>query len=156
LKKKKKGIPYQPLVRRTLFLLTSLFGVLLLFLSAPAAAGGIWIVAHQDVEVATLTRTETANLFLAKGRTDSQLTPFDQRDRQLRERFYREVAGVSAASVRAHWAKQVFTGRGRPPAMLSLEEVERVLSEKPGAVTYVPAGQLPEGSKVLLSIGAGE
>jgi hypothetical protein len=156
LKKKKKGIPNQPLVRRTLFLWTGLFSMLLLFLSAPAAAGGIWIVAHQDVEVATLTRTETANLFLAKGRTDSQLTPFDQRDRQLRERFYREVAGVSAASVRAHWAKQVFTGRGRPPAMLSLEEVERVLSEKPGAVTYVPAGQLPEGSKVLLSIGAGE
>ena len=130
--------------------------MLLLFLSASAAAGDIWIVAHQNVEVASITRTEVANLFLSRGRTDSQLTPFDQRDRQLRERFYREVAGVSAASVRAHWAKQVFTGRGRPPAMLSLDEVEQVLSEKPGAVTYVPAGQLPEGSKVLLSIGAGE
>lgn len=130
--------------------------MLLLFLFAPAAAGEIWIVAHQDMEVASITRTEAANLFLAKERTDSQLTPFDQRDRQLRERFYREVAGLSVASVRAHWAKQVFTGRGRPPAMLSLEEVERVLSEKPGAVTYVPAGQLPEGCKVLLSIDAGE
>lgn len=130
--------------------------MLLYFLSAPAVAGGIWVVVHQDVEVVTITREEAANLFLAGGRTDARLTPFDQRDRQLRERFYREVAGVSAASVRAHWAKQVFTGRGRPPAMLSREEVERVLSEKPGAVTYVPAGHLPEGSKVVLSLGAGD
>lgn len=144
------------MIRRTLFLWTSLIGVLLLFLSAPTVAEGISIVAHHDVEVATITRAEAANLFLARGRTDSRLTPFDQRDRQLRERFYREVAGVSAASVRAHWAKQVFTGRGRPPAMLSLEEVGQVLSEKPGTVTYVPAGYLPEGSKVLLTIGAGE
>lgn len=144
------------MIRCTLFMSKGLFSMLLLFLSAPAAAGGIWIVTHQDVEVASITRAEAANLFLSKERTDSRLTPFDQRDRQLRERFYREVAGVSAASVRAYWARKVFTGRGRPPAMVSLEEVERVLSEKPGAVTYVPAEQLPEGCKVLLSIGAEE
>lgn len=130
---------------------------LLLFLPATSAfAYDILLIAGQDAPVSVLNRTEAANLFLGIGYTAPPLTPFDQKDAQLRERFYRGVAGLSAASVRAHWAKEVFTGRGRPPAMLELEEVENVLKENPFAVTYVPAGEMPKGSKLLLMLESGK
>jgi hypothetical protein len=138
--------------------LAALFGTLILSIfSSAAVAEGVVIVAGQSVELSSMTRDEVANLFMGIGaHTKPHLIPFDQRDLLLRERFYREVAGLSAASVRAHWAKQVFTGRGRPPAMLSQEEVEQMLSEQPAAVTYIPSGPLPAGSKVLLELKSGE
>jgi hypothetical protein len=135
-----------------------LLSLLILGLWAPfAGAEDIWVVATQNVRLPTaLTRTEAANLFLGLGNAHPGLQPFDQRDPDLRERFYHEVAGLSLASVRAHRAKQVFTGRGRPPAMLSADEVENTLREKGNAVTYIPAGRLPAGSKVLLILESGE
>lgn len=135
-----------------------LLSLLILGLWAPfAGAEDIWVVATQNVRLpTTLTRTETANLFLGLGNIHPGLQPFDQRDPDLRERFYREVAGLSLASVRAHRAKQVFTGRGLPPAMLSAEEVEKALGGKTNIVSYVPAGRLPAGSKVLLILESGE
>jgi hypothetical protein len=135
-----------------------LLSLLIFGLWAPlASAEDIWVVAAQNLRFSTsLTRTETANLFLGLGNANPGLQPYDQRDPDLRERFYREVAGLSLASVRAHRAKQVFTGRGLPPTMLSAEEVEKTLREKANVVTYVPAGRLPAGSKVLLILESGE
>ncbi|RDH86687.1 MAG: hypothetical protein DIZ78_07220 [endosymbiont of Escarpia spicata] len=126
-----------------------------LFVSV-AAAEEVLIVVQQDTEVTTLTREEASNLFLGLGSTNSRLIPFDRSEQPLRERFYREVIGLSAASVRAHWAKQVFTGRGRPPARVSKTDVTQVLKDKPGAVTYVAIDQLPAHSRVLLSTEQGE
>ena len=138
------------------FLLSSLGLLILLQLTPIAAAEEIFLVARQDAPVESLNHKETANLFLGLGRTSTPLTPFDQRDKQVRKDFYREVAGRSLASVRAHWAKRVFTGRGRPPVMLSSEETDQVIREVPAAVTYVPEDQQPEDSKVLLYLKPGE
>ncbi|MBA1446136.1 MAG: hypothetical protein M3H12_01090 [Chromatiales bacterium] len=129
--------------------------VLSLFVSV-AAAEGVLVVVQQDSQVTTLTREEAANLFLGLGSTNSRLIPFDRSEQPLRERFYREVTGLSTASVRAHWAKQVFTGRGRPPARISKTDVTQVLNDKPGAVTYVAIDQLPAHSRALLSTEQGE
>lgn len=126
-------------------------GVLVLSLWFPlAAAEDIWVVASQSVSSPKLTRTEVANLFLGLGRKNPALQPYDRSDPDLRERFYREAADLSMSSVRAHWAKQVFTGRGRPPAMLKTEEIEGTLAKHPGAVTYVPAGHVPAGGRIVL------
>ncbi len=126
-----------------------------LFVSV-AAAEGVLIVVQQDAEVTTLTREEAANLFLGLGSTNSRLIPIDRSEQSLRERFYREVLGLSAASVRAHWAKQVFTGRGRPPVRISKTDVTQLLNDKPGVVTYVAIDQRPAHSRVLLSTEQGE
>jgi hypothetical protein len=130
-------------------------GMLLLSLSTLASAQSIWVVAHQDAPAADLSRRQVADLFL--GRLQGlPLTPFDQAEAGLRESFYRAVAGLYPHSVRAYWAKQVFTGRGRPPAMLSASETERKLRENRACVTYVPAGSLPAGSRVLMTLNLEE
>ncbi len=146
-----------PLFLCARFIGIALTSTLVLSLSVSvAAAEGILIVAKQDTQVTTLTREEAANLFLGLGPTNSGLIPFDRSEQPLRERFYREVTGLSAASVRAHWAKQVFTGRGRPPARISKTDVTQLLNDKPGAVIYVAIDQLPAHCRVLLSTEQGE
>jgi len=128
-------------------------GILCLLLWAcPAAAEEILVVGSERAPVDTLDRAETANLFLGLERGETLLTPYDQRDEILRRDFYREVACRSLSSVRAHWAKRVFTGRGRPPAMLDAEAVERTLQGDPTAVTYVPENKPPESAKILLNL----
>lgn len=132
-------------------------GALALFLWAlPAAAQNILVVVRTDAPLATLSRGEVADLFLGRSSPGISMTPLDQRDDRLRERFYRTVADMSPQSVRAYWAKRVFTGRGRPPQLLTEEEATRALAANPAVVTYVPANRKPEGSKILLSIESGE
>lgn len=123
---------------------------ILLQVTSSTWAEEILVVTGKTAPVNSLNRTETANLFLGLERTTPSLIPYDQTDKTLRKDFYREVAGRSLASVRAHWAKRVFTGRGRPPAMLAADEVDRTIEQNPDAVTYVPDVRQPKKSKVLL------
>ena len=124
------------------------------FSPIPRAFAGeaILLIARADAEVAALTAPQAADLFLQRGAV-SKLIPYDRDDPALREGFYRAVADISLTSLRAYWAKQVFTGRARPPKSLGGEDVSGVLSASPFAVTYVLAGKQPPGSKVLLKIG---
>jgi hypothetical protein len=125
-------------------------------LALPAAsADAIWVIGSRDAPVSALTRQQVAGLYLGLGMQDARLQPLDQGDPELREKFYRAVADLSTASVRAHWAKQVFTGRGRPPQTLATEVLERMADRNPAVVTYIPAGKLPPGSKILLILDSG-
>jgi hypothetical protein len=131
--------------------------VLLACLIAPVSiAEEIWVVGSIHCAVTALNRAEAASLFLGLGPNQHHLIPFDQDDRELREHFYAEVANLSLASVRAHWAKQVFTGRGRPPAILTLHDVRQTLHDTPDAITYIPAGRIPAGGIVLLTLESGK
>jgi hypothetical protein len=134
-----------------------LSAALLLLSAATAASEDIWVVASQAAPVQQLTRAELADLFL--GRADEsrfRLRPIDQKDESLRQRFYHALTGQSLPSLRAYWAKQVFAGRGRPPPQLPQAESEHALEQSPDLVTYLPAGQKPAASKVLLILPAGD
>ena len=94
--------------------------VISLFTTA-VVAEEILVITHQDTPVSNLSTKQVANLYLGVGENKHNLTPFDLHDKKLRQNFYGEVTGLSLASIRTKRAKQVFTGRGRPPAMLTLE-----------------------------------
>ena len=134
------------------------FAALLLFLWASAPmAEEIWGVASPAAAVTALTPGELADIFL--GRADESrfcLQAIDQKDETLRQRFYRAVTGLSLQSLRAYWARQVFTGRGRPPRQMSLEESWEALTRLPNAITYLPEGSIPETGKVLLILPGGD
>lgn len=125
--------------------------IILFLYSLPVFSDEIVVVTGKESKAAILTQTQVANLFLGRNFGDTiQLTPFDQDDAQLRERFYREVVGMSLTSVRAYWAKRVFTGRGRPPKVLKADEIGQQL-EKQGSVTYFLSEQQPEDAEILFS-----
>jgi hypothetical protein len=137
------------------FALGIFLGVALLTAPAAMADEAILVLARADAKIEAMTQAEVADLFLGRGSAKG-LTPFDREDAALKQRFYRTVADISLNSLRAYWAKQVFTGRGRPPKSLQDQEVEQALSASSSAVTYVLASQPPLGCKVLLKLEASE
>lgn len=107
-----------------------------------------------DNPVKTLSRTQLADLFL--GRTDQfpdgrRAVPLDQAESSpAREAFNERVLNRSAAQVRAHWAKAVFTGRGRPPRNVAdCDEVKAAVAGDSRAIGYIDASQVDASVAVV-------
>lgn len=119
--------------------------------STPAIASSIAIIVPANSSIDHISTTDAANLFL--GLADpGQLTPLDRDEIELRKQFYQAVSGLSLASIRAHWAKQVFTGRARPPRQVNLDDLMNKMDEQPFAISYIWGGQVPAYWKVILSL----
>lgn len=112
--------------------------------STPAASSAQEVVAVVSVKspVTALNSTQLADIFL--GRTSrfpdgTQAVPIDQtEDSPLREKFYTQFTGKSAAQVKAHWSKLIFTGRGQPPRQVaSSAEAKKAIAENPNAIAYI-------------------
>ena len=68
----------------------------------------------------------------------------------VKERFFKEVLGITPPEFKSHWISRALAGEGTPPQELTAEEIiERVKSEK-GAIGFIPAQLKPEGVKVIL------
>jgi ABC-type phosphate transport system substrate-binding protein len=65
--------------------------------------------------------------------------PIDQRPGSPdRAAFSEDFLGRSEAQIKAHWAKIIFTGRGRPPAEASDgQAVRRMVARDPRAIGYL-------------------
>lgn len=89
-----------------------------------------------------MTTNQVADIFLGRSNRfpdGRQAVPIDQAEGSAaREEFYLAYAGKSQSQLNAHWAKIVFTGRGRPPiAVASDLEVRKFVVDHPGAIGYI-------------------
>lgn len=111
---------------------------------AASSSGAVEVVAIVSAEstIPDLTQTQVSDIFLGRisRLADGQkVVPFDHPEGSpVRDAFYEEFAGRSAAQVKAHWSKIIFTGRGRPPAeVANSEEARSKVREDPRAIAYV-------------------
>src|SRR5688572_1178700 len=95
------------------------WGVPVAALALQARAAEVVVVVPAGSPAPELSRDDVAALFLGKlvrfpdGR---RAVPIDHEEgTAIRNAFYETFAGKSAAQIKAHWAKIIFTGRGRPP-----------------------------------------
>ncbi|GAA5173902.1 hypothetical protein GCM10025771_02280 [Niveibacterium umoris] len=118
-----------------------------------AAADGVVIVVRRDSPIGSLTRDEAYNLFVLDRR--GTLAPFDLPETELaRQALYQELAGRNVTMMRALRARLVFSGQGRPPQQVELEEMLQRLQADRNAIGYLPAGAVPDGLRILLTLGA--
>ncbi|WP_448649248.1 phosphate ABC transporter substrate-binding protein [Pseudomonas corrugata] len=92
-------------------------------------AGSTLVMADVVVVVSTaspvkaLASSQVANIFLGKASRfpgGEQATPIDQAEGSAaRDEFYTRYTGKSAAQLKTHWSKIIFTGRGQPPETVS-------------------------------------
>lgn len=134
----------------TLWLLPVVAGA---FGPSPAAAEVVAIVSARSATT-TLSRSQAADLFL--GRTNrfpngEQAVPLDQPEGSpTRDSFYRAFAGRSAAQVKAHWSKILFTGRGRPPAEVAdAAEAKQRVSRDAQAIAYIEREQADASVRIV-------
>ncbi len=120
----------------------------------PAAAEVVAVVSSKST-VSTLSKNQVADLFLGKRYrfpNGEPAIPVDQDEASsVRDEFYSRFTGKSAAQIKAHWSKIIFTGRGQPPKSASgSAEVKRLLAENPNMIGYVEADRVDGSVKVLV------
>lgn len=115
---------------------------LALSLSCRAAAADVVVVVSARSPVTVLSKDQVADIFLGKAVLlphGEQAMPIDQAEGSAaRAEFYARFANKSAAQMKAHWSKIIFTGRGQPPKEASNDiEVKKRVADNPNAIGYI-------------------
>ncbi|GAB3378661.1 phosphate ABC transporter substrate-binding protein [Spongiibacter taiwanensis] len=119
-----------------------------------SASAEVVVVVAADSPVNSLSKSHIANIFLGRNNyLDGRIrvTPVDQPEgSQARQEFYENVVNWNPASVKAHWSKMIFTGRGKPPRQVASDTaVKALVASSPGAIGYIDAASVDSSVKVL-------
>ena len=133
--------------------LFALFGLALSLAVGPVAADVVAVVSSTSA-VTSLSKAQVADIFLGKVSrfaNGAQAVPIDQQEGSpVRDEFYLAYAGKSAAQMKSHWAKIIFTGRGQPPKTASNNvEVKKLIAANPQAIGYIERSAVDSSVKVL-------
>lgn len=127
---------------------------LVLGLGPGAAVAEVVVVVSSHSTVTVLSKNNITDIFL--GRTSrfpdgEQAVPIDQAEGSAaRDEFYSRFAGKSAAQIKAHWSKMIFTGRGQPPREASNGiDVKREVAQNPNAIGYLEVKLVDDSVRVL-------
>jgi ABC-type phosphate transport system substrate-binding protein len=134
------------------------FGVIALALSVGtgAAAADVVAVVSSKSPVTVLSKNQVVDIFLGKTSRfpdGEQAVPIDQVEGSVqRDEFYTKFTGKSAAQIKAHWSKIIFTGRGQPPKEVpNGVDVKKLVVQNPRAIGYIERSLVDGSVRVLLS-----
>ncbi len=125
-----------------------------LSLATGAVPADVVAVVSAKSTVTALSRNQIADIFLGKAArfpNGSPAVPIDQPEASpVREAFYTQFTGRSAAQLKAHWSKIIFTGRGNPPQVASNGiEARTLIAANPQAIGYIERASVDGSVKVL-------
>lgn len=129
-------------------------GVMLV--ASVAARADLVVVVGANSTVGQLGKDQVTDIFLGNAAAypgGGKPEPVDQASgAPIREEFYTKVAGRSAAQVKAHWAKQSFSGKGAPPKSLDGDDaVKKHLASNPNAIGYVDKSKVDASVKTVFA-----
>ena len=121
-----------------------------------AAAADVVAVVSSKSPVTALSKNQVADIFLGKTSRfpdGEQAVPIDQVEGSAaRDEFYTKLIGKSAAQIKAHWSKIIFTGRGQPPKEVpNSAEVKKLVVQNPRAIGYIERSSVDGTVRVILS-----
>ena len=128
----------------------------MLSLGCSAAVSDVVAVVSAKSNVTALSKNQIVDIFL--GNTSllpngEKAIPIDQAEGSAaRDEFYAKFTGKSAAQMKAHWSKIIFTGRGQPPkeAAFSSDAKKRIV-DNPNAIGYLESNMVDSSVRVLQS-----
>lgn len=126
-------------------------------LSLPAASADLLLVTAAASPIAKLSRDEAEQLYLGRRTTlnnGTQVTLLDLPAGELRDRFYQYLTGKNPNQIRAHWSRQVFTGRALPPREIgSNNDLATMLDRGSETIGYLAEGSQDSSKlRVLLRL----
>lgn len=121
------------------------------------ARADIALIVHKNSPLSTITMKEGKRIFLGvtkKLPDGSTIKIVDQEDNfKLKEDFYMELTGNSAAQISSRWAGLVFSGQAIPPAKASGDKgVKEWLQKNPSGIGYIDSSRVDDSVKVVLTI----
>lgn len=128
-------------------LLLIIVGVAASRLAIGQDTGELRVIVHPSNPVRTLSTAEVSRFFLEENGlwpNGTPAVPIDQTpESPVRAVFSIEVLGRDVASVRAHWRRLIFQGKGvPPPTRASDQEIVKFVSANRSAIGYVSSSSL--------------
>jgi ABC-type phosphate transport system substrate-binding protein len=135
------------------YIASGVFGLSLSLASTTTVADVVAVVSIKS-PVTRLNRNQVVNIFLGKASrfpNGAAVHPIDHAEGSaVRDEFYANFAGMSAAQLKAHWARVIFTGRGSPPETVPNSiEVKKLLARDPHAIGYIETSAVDGSVRVL-------
>ncbi|MGI2172109.1 phosphate ABC transporter substrate-binding protein [Shewanella sp. MF05960] len=126
-------------------ILTVLALSLMSIMSANAA-----VVVIGNPSAADMAINDVKKTFLGKG--DSSIAVYElEEGSPVRSEFHQTVTGKSDAQLKAFWSKQVFTGKGNPPATVpNAAAMKSAVASNPNAIGYIDEADVDATVKVIL------
>ncbi|WP_394130047.1 phosphate ABC transporter substrate-binding protein [Shewanella maritima] len=125
-----------------------LLSVLALSLGCVFAANAAVVVVGNP-GASDISKSDAKKAFLGKG-SAFVVYEFDEGS-ALRSEFHSKVTGKSDSQLKAFWSKQVFTGKGNPPATVSdASAMKAAISSNPSAIGYMDEADVDGSVKVIL------
>jgi ABC-type phosphate transport system substrate-binding protein len=120
-----------------------------------ALSADILVVVSKKSSIGKLSKYEVKRIFLNKTRfspNGEKVQIVESISLHIKNTFYHEVTDKSKSQLRSYWAKQVFTGKGRPPRQLKKGTLLSYLAQNPNAISYINSEQMTDALKVLYKI----
>jgi ABC-type phosphate transport system substrate-binding protein len=124
---------------------------LLAVLAGPSCVmADVVVVVGASSSTNALTKEQVADIYLGKSTT---LSPMDLPESSLlRDEFYTNLTGKSAAQVKSFWSKMAFTGKGIPPKEgANSADIKKALAGNPSLIGYIEKSALDSSVKALLT-----
>lgn len=115
----------------------------------------ILVVVAGNSSVTQLDEYEVERIFLSKTRFFSdgeKVEVIEGMENELKDSFYRLIAHKSKSQLRSYWAKQIFTGKGKPPRQFKEDRLLPYLVQNTNAISYISSEQMTDTLKVIYKI----
>lgn len=135
---------------------------ILLCILVPAAAAedrmpSLAVIVNPDNPIGSLTQRQLVDLYM--GRTGqfpdgSTVIRLDQEaESHERKSFYRKLTGKSTAEISAYWARLLFTGRAKPPVVMSDDRaVIKAVQTNRNAIGYIAVDSKDDSVRVVMHV----
>jgi len=112
------------------------------------------VIVNKDNPISELSKDKVSKLFLKKTKkwdNGDKVNPVDLfSDSSIRKSFSTGIYKKSVSAIKAYWQKQIFSGKGIPPAEKnSNNEVVAYVKSKSGAIGYVSSNTNTNSVKVV-------
>lgn len=111
---------------------------------------GIVVVVSEHSPLYRLSQNEVRQLFL--NNLDGRAVAVEGIPNELQKRFYDKIAGKSISQLRAYRARQIFSGRGKPPRRVHRNELESYMHAHPNTVTYIEDSHVPGTFRIIFRL----
>jgi ABC-type phosphate transport system substrate-binding protein len=130
-------------------------GLLLWCALVGSAHAELAVIVHPSLKLVGISKEEVSDIYLARTRTfpnGAEVERVDQEsDSAARKQFMKGVLDLDEGEWKSFWAKQIFTGKAKPPQVLSGDAAVRDwVAVNPEGLGYVQGKYVDSSVKVLL------
>lgn len=128
--------------------------LVVLVLLSPWARPELVVAVPDGAVQGALSLKEVRDIYLGlrKATDDGVIVrPYVSADEGVQQQLGEQLLGISAVAYKAHWARMVFAGNGRPPRNLTFAEMGALVPEEPVPLVCVDARAVPAGWRVVFS-----